>query len=197
MNAMTSATSSQDTIYPGLKPVEALERGFVLAPGETGIMAMGADWRKPAEFEGIQHRQGFRLGEIGIMIHFDEASELTEIPTLHHLPNTPRWLLGIANLHGRLIPVFDLLSYLGLERAQETKQMLLVLGHDADAAALVIDGLPQRLRWHNEEQSDADLAPKLLEPHVRATCLLDDKFWCDLDSASLLCALEQAMSKSL
>ena len=129
------------------------------------------------------------------MIHFKEGSELTEMPPLHHLPNTPRWLLGVVNLHGRLIPVFDLLRYLNLERTLETKQMLLVLGHDADAAGFLIDGLPQRLRWTDNEQSEVDLAPRLFEPHVRASCLIDGKVWFDLKLSSLLDALEADLNR--
>ena len=193
MEAMTAATAGQVSMYPDLKPVEALEQGFILAPGEAGIMAMSADWRNPLKFEGEQNLQGFRMGEIGVMIHFDEGSELTEIPALHHLPNAPRWLLGVVNLHGRLIPVFNLLRFLNLEEETDSKRMLLVLGHDADAAGFIIDGLPQRLRWSDTEQSEADLAPKKLEPHVRATCQIDGKLWFDLDSASLLDALEESL----
>lgn len=196
MEAMTTAAPSQEMTYPDLKPVEALEQGFVLAPGETGVMGMSADWRDPVMFEGVQNRQGFSIGEVGLMIHFEEGSELTEIPPLYHIPNSPHWLLGVVNLHGRLIPVFDLLRFLNLELESDRKRMLLVLGHDADAAGFIIDGLPQRLRWSNEEQSEADLAPKKLEPHVRATCLVDGKVWFDLDSASLLDALEETLQAS-
>lgn len=179
--------------YAALSPVEALERGFVLAPGETGILSLAAGWENPAVFEGEQNRQGFLVGLLGLMIPFDEGSELTEMPPLHHLPNTPSWFLGMVNLHGRLIPVFNLLRFLNLEEETDSKRMLLVLGHDADAAGFIIDGLPQRLRWSDTEQSEADLAPKKLEPHVRATCQIDGKLWFDLDSASLLDALEESL----
>ena len=180
--------------YAALSPVEALERGFVLAPGETGILSLAAGWENPAVFEGEQNRQGFLVGLLGLMIPFEEGSELTEMPPLHHLPNTPSWFLGMVNLHGRLLPVFDLLRFLNLEReSNNSRQMLLVVGHDADAAGFVIDGLPQRLRWTSALQSDADLAPRRLEAHVRASCLIDGKIWFDLETDSLLDALENAI----
>ena len=91
------------------------------------------------------------------------------------------------------LPVFDLLRFLNLERESDAKQMLLVVGHDADAAGFVIDGLPQRLRWTSALQSDADLAPRRLEAHVRASCLIDGKIWFDLETDSLLDALENAI----
>ena len=182
--------------YAALSPVEALERGFVLAPGETGILSLAAGWENPAVFEGEQNRQGFLVGLLGLMIPFDEGSELTEMPPLHHLPNTPSWFLGMVNLHGRLLPVFDLLRFLNLERESDTKQMLLVVGHDADAAGFVIDGLPQRLRWTSAMQSDADLAPRRLEAHVRASCLIDGKIWFDINTITLLNAIEESLGQA-
>ena len=193
-SAQLATASSLWPEYPALTPVEALEQGFTLAPGELGVMALAADWRQTVVYGEEQNRHGINVGEIGLMVRFEEGSELTELPPLFHLPNSPRWLKGVVNLHGRLIPVFDLLRFLNLERALETKQMLLVLGHDADAAGFIIDGLPQRLRWSDEEQTEVDLAPKLLEPHVRASCLIDDKVWFDLNLSSLLDALEASLN---
>ena len=182
-----------DAGYPALPPVEALEREFVLAPGETGVMALRVDRREAGEYEGEQNRQGIRIGELGLMIHFDDSSELTDIPQMFHLPNAPHWVLGVVNLHGRLIPVFDLLRFLHVDRSPDSGKRalrLLILGHDANAAAVVIDGLPYRLRWTAEQRVEADLAPKLLEPHVRACCMIDGQLWFDLDCKTMLDALE-------
>ena len=187
-------TDSAEIAYPAMAPVAALEREFILAPGETGTMAIRVNNREAAIYEGEQDRQGICVGELGLMINFNDSSELTDIPPIYHLPNTPRWLLGVVNLHGRLIPVFDLLRFLHLDRsADKTTQWLLILGHDADAAGILIDNLPYRLKWTNEKQSDADLAPTLLEAHVRACCMIDDRIWFDLDSTSLLNALEREL----
>ena len=177
--------------YPAMSPVAALEQGFVLAPGEIGVTAMRVRERERAVYEGEQNRQGVRVGELGLMIHFEDSSELTDIPQIYSLPNTPRWLLGVVNLHGRLIPVFDLLRFLHLDRSPEKVTLrLLILGHDANAAGVLIDNLPYRLRWTSDKQVDADLAPKLLEPHVKACCMIDDQIWFDLDCKSMLDAME-------
>ena len=53
------------------------------------------------------------------MIRFEDGSELTELPDLYRLPNAPGWVRGMANLHGVLIPVFDLAGYLGLDRHRQ------------------------------------------------------------------------------
>lgn len=193
-SAEQAIAMAAELVYPALMPVAALEQEFVLARGETGVMALRVNNRKSATYEGEQNRQGIRVGELGLMINFDDSSELTDIPQIYHLPNTPHWLLGVVNLHGRLIPVFDLLRFLHLDSSpDQSTQRLLILGHDADAAGILIDNLPYRLKWTNEKQSDADLAPQLLEPHVRACCMIEEQIWFDLDSDSLLNALERTL----
>jgi len=71
--------------------------------------------------------------------------------------------------------------------------MLLVLGHGAEAAGVMIDGLPLRLNWFARQQTDSDTAPSLLLSHVKAACFIDGQLWFDMDCGSLLESLENAM----
>lgn len=219
---MDMAFAPATQTVPGLvSPVQALTQPFVL-PGDAGrIVSAGgvsaampetlsasatvlqpslpdrvADaLRAPAQAES--QRQGFRIGDVGIMIGYEDGSELTEMPTLYDLPHAPAWFMGMANLHGNMVPVFDLASYLGIEEYSSQREMgrrmLLVLGHDVDAAGIVIDGLPQRLNRSVKQQTDPDTAPPLLFPHVRAACFIDGYLWFDMDCDSLLESLENAM----
>ena len=79
------------------------------------------------------------MGGLHLMIGYEDGSQLTELPQVFRMPNAPRWMLGMANLHGTLIPVFDLAAYLGIEREATDRRFLLVLGHGADAAGVVIE----------------------------------------------------------
>lgn len=67
-------------------------------------------WRQEA-----QSCQGVRIGAVGLMLSYEDSSELTEVPELYYLPNSPVWVKGLANLHGNLIPVLDVAEYLGIE----------------------------------------------------------------------------------
>ena len=156
---------------------------------------LASDFQTPA-LTGNQ-RQGFRIGSVGLMIGHEDGSELTEMPTLYDLPHAPAWFMGMANLHGNMVPVFDLASYLGIEKQpvqrEVARRMLLVLGHGAEAAGVMIDGLPLRLNWFARQQTDSDTAPSILLPHVKAACFIDGQLWFDMDCGSLLESLENAM----
>jgi chemotaxis signal transduction protein len=173
------------TSPPMLSPTLALTRGFTQAAGTAPALR--------SNDTSYEARQGFRIGELSLMVRYDDGSELTEMPPLYRLPNTPAWFMGVANLHGLIVPVFDLAAFTGVEPTRDARRMLLVLSHGADAAGIVIDGLPRRLRWSEERQADAATAPARLASHVRGAALIDSVLWFDLDRASLLDAFENAL----
>ena len=156
---------------PLLMPTEALLRGFDLAPqaeppraaARPGVPARDAAGR-------VETRQGFCIGSLNLMIGYADGSELTELPAVYRLPSAPQWLLGMANLHGMLIPVFDLARQFGMHRDAPAKPMLLVLAHGADATGIVIDGLPERLRWDNSQIADTATVPEALPPWCTSRC---------------------------
>ena len=162
---------------PSAAPAEAL-------PAVPGAVAAAA-------LSGMQARQGFRVGHLHLMIRYEDGSELTELPQIFRMPNAPHWMAGMVNLHGLLIPVFDLAAYLGVEHDPKARSLLLVLGHGADAAGVLIDGMPDRLRWNADDRIDTESAPSRLAAHLSAGCLIDDTLWFDLQHRSLLDALER------
>ncbi len=174
-----------------LTPTEALTRGF--GPDAAG----GALLPGPmVSHSGGEPRQGFRIGELQLMIRYEDSSELSEMAAMHRLPNAPDWFCGIANLRGKLTPVLDLARYLGVEPRPDAKRMLLVLAHGANATGVVIDGLPERLRWSADAAHDAGAAPQRLVPHVRGASMLGGRLWFDLDTHSLLGEIEHALESA-
>lgn len=178
-----------DLASPALPPTLALTRGF------TAVAAQ-PDARPAASKQSLRSRQGFRIGELRLMVRYEDGSELTEMPRLYRLPNAAAWFAGIANLHGMLVPVFDLGAWAGVARDPNERPMLLVLSYGADAAGIVIDGLPQRLRYSQTEEADAATAPARLAPHVRGAALIEGALWFDIDRAALLDALENSLART-
>ena len=97
-------------------------------------------------------RQAFRIGHMRLLAPFATASELVEMPNVYPLPRMPANLLGLVNLHGRIVPLFDLAALFETEHLPREKRMLLVIGHGNDAAGIVIDGLPRRMVFPPESR---------------------------------------------
>lgn len=189
-----AAPLAQRGVLP-MTPTQALTRGFDLDPAVADVQDEPARLRPDAASRDAaeQRRQGFRVGGLRLMIRYEDGSELTEMPEVYRLPNVPGWFCGMANLHGMLTPVFDLANYLGIEPDPQAKRMLLVLSRGADAAGVVIDGLPERLRWSDADRADARTAPLRLAPHLNGACLIGERLWFDVECDALLDALEQSM----
>ena len=131
-------------------------------------------------------RQAFRIGQMHLLAPFDVSSELVEMPNVFPLPRMPANLLGLVNLHGRIVPLFDLAALFETEHMPREKRMLLVIGHGNDAAGIVIDGLPRRMAFLPE----AKIIPPAL-PAAAAGAVIDcfsagNDAWYEFDYAQLL-----------
>ena len=87
-----------------------------------------------------------------LLAPFATASELVEMPNVYPLPRMPANLLGLVNLHGRIVPLFDLAPLFETQHLPREKRMLLVIGHGDAAAGIVIDGLPRRMVFQPENE---------------------------------------------
>jgi len=126
-------------------------------------------------------RYGFRIGDLGLLINPDVGSEVLSMPQVATLPNTPPGFLGLINLRGNLVPVYELRVLLDLPpRPAGVTAMVLVFGKDDRAVGITIEGYPDAL---------LDLIPMphlpalsdLLRKHVSAGFIKDDIVWLDFN----------------
>jgi twitching motility protein PilI len=177
---------------PLLAPTEALLRGFEFdIPASTPAAASAADARTP---DAILLREGFRIGELRLMIRYEDGSELTDLPQVYLLPKAPAWFLGMANLHGALVPVFDPAELFGVAHDATAKPMLLVLGHGEEKAGLVIDGLPSRLRLGPADRIENGAVPPSLAGCVNQAYWSEGLDWLDLQVSDLLRTLSEELA---
>jgi twitching motility protein PilI len=131
-------------------------------------------------------RQAFRIGHMRLLAPFATASELVEMPGVFPLPRMPANLLGLVNLHGRIVPAFDLAPLFETQHPPREKRMLLVIGHGNDAAGIVIDGLPRRMVFMPESRIVPPALPAAASAAVLATYLSGKDAWFEFDYAQLL-----------
>jgi twitching motility protein PilI len=181
---------------PGLDSINASGRAL-LAPS-VALMA-GAENRRSAaratrKVESLIVRQAFRIGPLRLLAAFGDASELSEMVPCFRLPNTAPWFAGFANLHGTLVPVFDLANFMGIERDHKASSYLLVFGKDETAAALIVDGVPKRLRMTEAERVDTPALPVALEDYVPLAYMHDGTVWLEFDHRRFIDVLAQQLA---
>ena len=168
---------------PLLDPVEALSRRFA----QSATVAL-----PPLEKSDTQVRIGFRIGGTSLLLPPGTLTEvMSPIPT-YRLPNTPAWCLGLINVRGNLLPLFEIHKLIRENPAK--RPQLLILGSGAEAAGILIDNLP----------FSVDLPPtgtvtgrpgshSLLESHLGEYWRHEGEILMEIDHLSLLHRLVQLM----
>ncbi len=158
----------------------------------------------------FSHRQGFRINNYNLMVKFEDGNQISEIPSIYPLPNAPNWFLGMSNINGQTIPVFDLKEYFGIaqyledgqqlehdphtidnKKTIDKKPMLFVIQQGDNATGIVIDGLLERLDIDDSKiQANINL-PSKLQHCINDSYLLNKELWYDLNCLNFLDEIEK------
>jgi twitching motility protein PilI len=140
-----------------------------------------ADMVHAASVEKKIGRYGFKIGTLGLLIQLGSGSEVMQMPSVWTLPGAPPWLLGLINLRGNLVPIFELRPLLGLgHRTAAEKSLVLVFDQSDKAVGMVIDDFPTPLSALNPLPNLPPL-PTALNGHVRAGYVKDEMIWLEFD----------------
>ena len=156
--------------------------GLPPLPAELAAMSTGPIEENPNDIV----RQAFRIGHIRLLAPFATASELVEMPNVFPLPRMPANLLGLVNLHGRIVPLFDLAPLFETKHLPREKRMVLVIGHGDAAAGIVINGLPRRMVFQPENEILAPALSAAASSAVVATYVQGSDAWFEFNYAQLL-----------
>lgn len=104
-----------------------------------------------AEWVGI----GFRIGEERFVASREQVREVLMLPeAMTRVPGAKKWLLGIANLRGHLLPLVDIKLMLGSGRTSLRRTARVVsVNHREIPAGLVVDEVLGFRRFTNREYS--------------------------------------------
>ena len=136
-------------------------------------------------------RRAFRIGGLRLLVRLDATSEVVEMPTLFRLPGAPAGIKGLANSHGRVVPVLDLSILYGLQNDHDraTHKWLLVCGRGEAAVGLSIDNLPERKRFMHEDRMRIEDIVHPMAGYVTAAYRDEQDVWIDLDTEKLFAAI--------
>ncbi len=108
----------------------------------------------------------FEIGGQRLVAPMGEVSEILVIPEYTSMPLVQPWLLGIANVRGRLLPLTDLAQFLNTpSRQKKNQRKVMVIDHDTIFSGLLVDqvlGIEQFTRGQYRAEaidSDSPFAP--------------------------------------
>ncbi len=159
-----------------MMPSEALNRAFDLSEAQ-----LETSRRLPAR-DVARSLHGFKVSNLGLLLPAETVSELFQDLAYCRLPNTPDALVGMANVRGDIVPLFDLNELFGMPAGGKHHwRFLIVRNEDEETVGIRVEGLPTRLTLsaRNKLKTLPPL-PEPLRPYVRACYQLDD-IWVEWD----------------
>ncbi len=177
----TLAVPDGASAVSSMTPLGALSRDFSWIDAEEPA-AQDSEAARERHIE----RFGFRVADLHILCPMELVSEVTPVPTIHRIPNPPRWMLGAANLRGNVVPITNPARFLGLMNRAE-KSMLVVFGTGEERAGLVVDDMPDIQRFSDHERLHSlPPVPDSLRPQLLGAYEQQGIIWLEVDIAALL-----------
>jgi twitching motility protein PilI len=142
MNEAVELTSLVRQPFELLREIE--RRSAAAQSGVAGSPGVG-------EWVGV----GFRIGEERFLAAREQVREVLMLPeSMTRVPGARRWLLGIANLRGHLLPLVDLKLLLGSGRTSLRRNTRVVsVNHREIPAGLVVDEVVGFRRFRADEHN--------------------------------------------
>ena len=136
----------------------------------------------PAQTDIRPHWSGIGFSLMGsyFVAPMGEVSEMLEVPSYTHLPGVQPWVKGVANVRGRLLPLFDMAAFFGDRLGGSRKQRrVLILETETLYSGLMVDqvfGMQHFPMDEYNEQAGSTVAEEIL-PFVTGSYPLGGQQW--------------------
>lgn len=136
----------------------------------------GRQGRKDYDWRGIV----FESSGQRLVAPLGEVAEILTMPEYTSMPLVQPWLLGIANVRGRLLPLTDLAKFLQTPSAsgQDSSRKVLVIDHHTVFSGLIVDkvlGIEQFTQ--DQYRSEALPSDSAFAPYNHGKFIKDEKEW--------------------
>ena len=126
----------------------------ILLDIEQNHKARSKGLSKQEELTGEWTGVAFEIRQHALLAPMINVSEVLAPPTLTSLPGVKPWVLGIANMHGNLVPVLDLQGLLYRKNVATglQQQRVMVVNHAGISAGLLVDAVLGIKRFRFDER---------------------------------------------
>jgi len=155
-------------MHPFAQLLDIAERSRANASALPQQVELVAYWR------GV----GFMLAGQHFAADMAEVAEILQPPRLTKVPGVRSWVLGVANVRGRLVPVMDLAGLLGLpSKANWRSRRVLVVEHGDHMMGLLVDAVLGMQQFAEDRQVEAPDAEAATAKFVTRAYERDGKVW--------------------
>lgn len=136
----------------------------------------------------------FKVSDAEFGVDILRVQEINKMMELTVVPNTPTFVEGVVNLRGRIIPVINLRSRLGLEvKEYDSETRIIVVDLDDKTIGFIVDEVKEVLRI---PKSITEAPPQIVSgvdsEYITAIGKLEDRLLILLDLTKILSNKENA-----
>lgn len=108
------------------------------------------------EIKELWRGLGFHIGATRMVAPMGDVVEVLAVPPMTPVPSAKRWMRGVANLRGRLMPVIDLCRFTGVERTTPRSDWrVLVIEQGEVFCGLQVEHSFGMLQFEQDEYEDS------------------------------------------
>ncbi len=141
----------------------------------------------------------FMIGseEFGVNILY--VQEINRMLQITKVPNAPYFVDGVVNLRGRVIPVIDLRTKLGIERKEHDKNTrIVVVEVDGKTAGFIVDAVKEVLRIpEGITEPPPEIVSGMNSEFIMAVAKLEDRLITLIDLEKVLSNSEKKKLKEV
>ena len=120
----------------------------------------------------VAHVVIFHLGDGKFGFRLDEVGEIVRMPRIAHMPLAPRSLLGLANLHGGVLPIVDLRRLLGFPEVPLNEATRVIVIDRGTPVGFVVDRIDRLValpadRIEKDDAGAGEVDPALLDGIIK------------------------------
>jgi purine-binding chemotaxis protein CheW len=153
-----------------------------------------ADAREQTQAPGeVVQIVSFHLGREEYGVDIAQVQEIIRLVDITHVPRAPRFIDGVINLRGQLIPIIDLRTRFDMPRVEPTKSTRIVVTEISDKRiGIVVDSVSEvvNIPIENVEQAPEIVAGVGTE-YIRSVGKLGDRLVIMLDLTMVVSAQEK------
>lgn len=122
----------------------------------------------------------FMLGGEQLIAPLGDVAEVLTMPDITPVPLTKPWLTGIANVRGRLLPITNMSSFLGITsvKSHQSRQKLLVIDQPKIFSGLQVDEVLGIQTFNQRQYEPIGLPPESpLADYTHGRFRQNDQTW--------------------
>lgn len=176
---------------PSTEGSSALEERISLTNTLASALAAGSEQTADKEIQRRVRCYGFSIDNLNFLAPEGLYCELLTGNAISALPNSPNHFLGLTNVRGNLVPVYQLEPLLELTLLKSF--YTLIFGHPANAAGLVIRKKPQPVDVTDLEGKVTSAAlPDVLDKVITRSYQINEQEWHVINHVALFKQLSSA-----